>query len=66
MNCLRKAQIERDEELKKAIENEQISVTDVEKLKNKLQGIEQTVQSLEKEKKLLENERNAQKVRISS
>lgn len=53
-----------DEELRKAIENEQISAIDMEKLKQKLSKVEQTVNNLEKQKKSLENEWNAQKVRI--
>ncbi|VDK82710.1 unnamed protein product [Litomosoides sigmodontis] len=61
VNCLRKVKMEREEELKKAIENEQISANDVEELRNKLNGIERTVHNLEKQKKVLENERNAQK-----
>lgn len=62
INCLQEAKIQTDEELKKAMEKEQISATDMEKLENRLQEIEQIARSLEKQKKLLENEWNSQKV----
>uniref|UniRef100_A0A0R3QJW7 HOOK_N domain-containing protein n=1 Tax=Brugia timori TaxID=42155 RepID=A0A0R3QJW7_9BILA len=61
INCLREAKIQADEELRKAFEREQISETDMGKLKSKLQETEQTAHNLEKQKELLENERNIQK-----
>ncbi|EJW86235.1 hypothetical protein WUBG_02854, partial [Wuchereria bancrofti] len=61
INCLREAKIQTDEELRKTVEREQISATDMGKLKSKLQETEQTARNLEKQKELLENERNVQK-----
>ncbi|KAK6108131.1 HOOK family protein [Brugia pahangi] len=61
INCLREAKIRADEELRKAFEREQISETDMGKLKSKLQETEQIAHNLEKQKELLENERNIQK-----
>ncbi|VDO27859.1 unnamed protein product [Onchocerca flexuosa] len=58
INCLREAKVQADEELRKTVE---ISTSDMEELKNKLQQVEQTACNLEKQKKLLENERNTQK-----
>lgn len=61
INCLREAKVQTDENLRKTVE---ISTSDMEELKNKLQQAEQTACDLEKQKKLYENERNTQKVRL--
>ncbi|VDK61808.1 unnamed protein product [Onchocerca ochengi] len=58
INCLREAKVQTDEDLRKTVE---ISTSDMEELKNKLQQAEQTACDLEKQKKLYENERNTQK-----
>ncbi|EFO28431.2 hypothetical protein LOAG_00027 [Loa loa] len=61
ISCLREAKIQADEELRKALEKEQLSATDMEKLRNRLKETEQTAHNSEKQKKLLENEWNVQK-----
>ncbi|KAM3717271.1 Girdin [Dirofilaria immitis] len=58
INCLREVKVQTDEGLKKTVE---ISASDMEKLKNQLHQAEQIACNLEKQKKLLENERNTQK-----
>uniref|UniRef100_A0A915PJL1 HOOK N-terminal domain-containing protein n=1 Tax=Setaria digitata TaxID=48799 RepID=A0A915PJL1_9BILA len=61
INGLLEKKTQTDEELKKLSGKEQMLAADNENLKNKLEQAEQTVCDLEKQKKLLESERNAQK-----
>ncbi|VDK65380.1 unnamed protein product [Gongylonema pulchrum] len=62
VNTLRKEKSEADALLSKTMDERQALVAEVKLLKDKLEQTEQKMEDLEKQKKLLENERNSQKV----